>query len=329
MNYQVRNRQHTQYLQNIDHGLCAGTIPYQISSLTTLQVIIIKNNRFSGSVGSFFSDQHVRSSHLTSIDLSGETCYAKLTTRLFNSLTSLSCNNQFIWCIENQFSGDIPDKMFHSPSIKLASVSENCFRVHFPSSICQAASLRELYWSGLRSSGRFTLVMCYVRILFSFTIVCFFVIWLCTRRCKFKHLTAYDGTHVQVPSCILHMPNLKVFEAACNGLTGNPFSSSLYVSLLPQVLLNLNWWTGTIPRFSGSSDKNNNSTQLQALYLAYNRLLGDIPNELLRSPSMRVLDLSHNRLSGGVQGNLEIPQQPNSSLQLQVTLTYGCYFYLF
>ncbi|WCJ33271.1 disease resistance family protein / LRR family protein [Euphorbia peplus] len=275
-----------------------GTIPSLFCDISSLQVVSLRNNHFSGEFPNCWS----RSMMLWAIDVSNNSLTGKIPTS-FGSLRSLSVlllgNNQLDGAIPsslqnctgltsldlrgNKLSGNLPSWIGESfSSLFMLQISSNSFSGAVPRQLCSLRNLHILDLSGNKFSGSIP-------------------------NCV-ANLTGFvDGKNSDVFLRLLMVamrgrnPEYSNIVAATNGidLSGNNLTGGIPDELtkLPALrILNLarNQLTGKI------SERIGDVHELETLDLSYNQLNGMIPESLGSLNSLKHLNLSYNNLQGKI-----------------------------
>lgn len=267
----------------VSNNQLTGTIPSSLGSLTNLQLMKLSTNRLTGTLPTSLvlltsCTAYILNSNLLTGTLSD--FFDAATNESFPELIGIDLS-------DNNFDGSIPSRIFDIPSLKIVSMSKNCFGGKFPNNICAPQDLSVLYLDGLAAG----------------------------RNCRkflssgvFASPNVYtaDYFYDDVPACLFDgsLPNLTLIHLGANGLHSElPELSS--DSKLSTVDLSYNRLYSTIPL---SFQK---ATNLVVLDLSYNRLTGTIENmdniytpehtapaaSAVLAPSLKLLV---NRLSGYV-----------------------------
>jgi hypothetical protein len=232
----------------IDDNNFSGQMPTSLSSLTKLQGITISGNKFTGPATFLFEGESSPSS--------------------FPLLTSINMDN-------NGLTGTVPRQIFELPSLRLLSLSQNCFKGRIPEEVCSATKLTSLVLDGLTSGSS------------------------CRQYLALGLSKAYVPHNFitgSIPSCILTLPNVSVFHISGNGIRASfsSFASSVS-SAMQDISLSYNQITGTIPYAL-------NTLPIPYRDFSFNRIGGTI-EQMKNLPAWNVssnysLFLDVNRLSG-------------------------------
>ncbi|XP_047943213.1 receptor-like protein 7 [Salvia hispanica] len=274
-----------------------GSIPSSISNLKTLSYIDLVKCRFSGSIPSTFTNL----TELRHVDLSYNFLSGSLSSTLFHSLSKLVALD--LSC--NQLEGPIPDSLFHLQSLEFLLLSENLFNGTFQlDKIQNLVNLTELDLSGNKnvlvevgnsnpSSCALTLLevlrlsSCNMNEFPGFIKHCDLVEldlsnnwidgqipgWIWGRRLQRLDLSSNRLTSLQKP---YHIPTSLQFMY----LHSNELGGELHLPI--------------------PSNVGNRTSELSVLSLASNSFSGSIPISLCNAMYLRILDLSVNKLSGGI-----------------------------
>ncbi|GMQ09003.1 hypothetical protein CsSME_00052509 [Camellia sinensis var. sinensis] len=220
--------------------------------------------------------------------------------RILGSLPSL----KFLSLVSNQIEGPLSNQGSTSfRHLQILDLSENNFFASIPPSIGALSSLKALSLAQNNFSGSLPI----------------------QGLCKLKKLEELDLSHNHfegiLPPCLSNLRSLKFFDISLNQFTGN-ISPSLFGSLnsLEYIDLSHNCFEGLFSFGSFANHSNlevfelisdndkfeveTESTdwipmfQLKVLVLSNCKLSGDVPKFLLYENKLRVIDFSHNNLTG-------------------------------
>jgi Leucine-rich repeat (LRR) protein len=244
------------YLQ---YNQFSGTVPAILANLTILEDVFLQNNNLFGSV-----------EHVISV--------------LPSSLIHLDISN-------NQFTGQLSSNIskFKNNLETFAAVS-NCLSGSIPEQLCELRFLQQLNLDGLATGSNCQSELFTDQFSSSFN--------------------AYTMTHFMrggVPACLFALTNLTALHLSGNALIGSLPADLSLSEALSDLSLSHNLLTGTIPiiiqakpwvkldlSYNSFTGTISNSVKPIAsggyLYLEVNRLSGTIPNQLLNTSDISVLN---------------------------------------
>ncbi|CAN1174824.1 Probable LRR receptor-like serine/threonine-protein kinase At3g47570 [Linum perenne] len=241
-----------------------------VSSLTnasSLQVLVIDQNNFGGSLPSHVSNL----SALQILYISGNKLSGELPTEMQNLR-----NLQRLVAFDNGFSGTIPTSIGKLENLEELDLSNNSFTGNLPFSIGNLTRLLELKLARNYLHGEIpsTIADC-------------------------KRLITVDLSHNNlsgaIPEQVMSLVSLSVFF----NLSNNNLSGSLPIEVgnlknLGALDLSRNMLSGIIPASLGSC------VRLESVNLRGNRLQGAIPSSMSSLRGIQQLDISSNNLSGQI-----------------------------
>ncbi|XP_068314508.1 probable LRR receptor-like serine/threonine-protein kinase At4g36180 [Pyrus communis] len=251
---------------NLSNNRFSGEL-INVGDLKSLQVLILSNCGFSGSVPASIGGLM----KLETLDLSKQKLSGELPVQIFGLP-----NLQVVALQENHLSGDVPQGFSSLISLIYLNMSSNAFTGVIPTTYGFLNSLLVLSLSGNRISG---------------TIPQELGDGLNLRVLELRS----NQLGGKIPADISLLSNLKELNVGHNKLTGEIPEEISNCSSLTSLLLDGNQLSGQIPN---SLPKLLNLTVLD---LSSNRLSGTIPDNLsLLVPHLKCLNLSNNNLSGEI-----------------------------
>ena len=236
-----------------------GLIPSELSSLTNLEILSLTRNQLTGTIPPELSGL----TGLETLALGGNRLTGPVPTWL-DSLTNLQ--GLYLW--GNQLTGPIPSELGSLINLEILELGGNQLTGPVPP---QLASLTNL-----------------------------------------QRLSLYDNQlSGPVPIWLGSLTNLEWLRISRNQLTGQIPSQLASLTNLQRLSLYDNQVTGTIPTWLG------NLTNLERLYLSQNQLTGPIPSELGGLTNLRELWLNDNQLTG------PIPTELGSLANLESLILWG------
>lgn len=261
----------------LDLNMISGTLPDDLFELTTLKYLYLQENQLSGRMSTRFSNL----SNLLALDIS------------FNS-----------------FSGNIPNIFASLSKLQFFNADCNFLRGTIPSSLANSASLRSLYLRNNSLSGEINLNCSTITELSSLDL----------------GLNQFSGPIDAFGSC-LQLKNLNLARNSLSGeipttfknlkflsylsLSNNSFSNITSALLNLQDLPNLTSLVLTRNFFNGEYlpvDGINGFKSIEVFVIASCPLYGVVPSWIKHLATLKVLDLSWNRLNGSIPtwiGDLE------------------------
>ncbi|EOA28988.1 hypothetical protein CARUB_v10025247mg [Capsella rubella] len=119
----------------------------------------------------------------------------------------------------------------------------------------------------------------------------------------------YNNFSSSLPSEFGNLNKLEVLYLTSSGFSGKIFPTISNLTQLTKLHLFLNKFTGSLPLVQ-------NLTKLSKLGLGFNQFTGTIPSYLLTLPSLSILDLRQNHLSGSIKASF------NSSTSSRLEIMY-------
>uniref|UniRef100_A0A6N2KWV6 Leucine-rich repeat-containing N-terminal plant-type domain-containing protein n=2 Tax=Mesangiospermae TaxID=1437183 RepID=A0A6N2KWV6_SALVM len=318
-----------------------GSFPDCLGNLSSLQLLDVSGNRFTGNIASGPLTNIIS---LEFLSLSNNHFEVPVSMKPFmnhSSLKFFSSENNRLVTGPTAFHNFIPKFQLVYFSLSDNSTSE-ALNLEIPSFLYNQHSLRFLDLSGNNFNGMFPswLLRNNTRLEQLFLGENSFVGTLQVQDHPNPHMTILDISNNnmsgQFPKHIcLMFPNLVTLRMAKTGLTGcipsclgnissledldlsnNQLSSKKWAALG----LSNNQFSGMLPRWFA------NSTRLRTLDLSRNHFKGPIPIDFCKLDGLRYLDLSENELFGSIPSCFNPPNITHVHLsrnRLSVPLTYG------
>jgi Leucine-rich repeat (LRR) protein len=235
---------------NLSSNLLTGTIPVSFRRLTSLQVLMLFNNRLRGDVAELFS---LSQTNLSTVQLSS-----------------------------NQLTGTLPKTVFLLPGLSSFVAVDNCFDGPLPfDAICNSANLTTLVLDGLHSaSSCMRSESLYHQALKLGTVPSCL---LSMPSLATLHLSG-NGLTGSIPAVASIGAKLIDLSLSHNLLTGK-IPNNILESYWNKLDLSYNRLTGTL--HDTRAAPYNNAT---SLYLQHNRLSGVIPGSIRRVGSLSLLE---------------------------------------
>ncbi|CAM8973187.1 unnamed protein product [Rhodiola kirilowii] len=248
-----------------------SSLPPQLSSLSSLQLLNLSTTNISGSIPPSFGQL----TNLRLLDLSSNSLSGPIPKTL-GALNSL----QFLFLNSNKLSGQIPPDLANLTSLQVLCLQDNVLNGTIPSMFGALKSLQEL-----RIGGNPYLIGAIPPQL-----------GLLTNLTTFG--AAASGLSGPIPSTFGNLINLQTLAIYDTEVSGSiPPELGLCLELR-NVYLHMNRLTGPIPRELGKLQK------LTSLLIWGNLITGSIPAELSNCSSLVILDASANDISGEIPGEL-------------------------
>ncbi|CAL5414347.1 unnamed protein product [Camellia sinensis] len=326
-----------EWLNLVDNNL-AGIIPAELGSLSWLGTLALSKNKLSGTIPPFIGNllslsilslsecnlhgkipaELTRLQGLIRVWLRGNNLSGKVPAGLYNISTIILLSVSV-----NLLEGNIPPDIGSTlPYLKFLYFSQNLFTGTLPTSLSNASELENIFFPANDFSG--TMPRDLGKLLG--------LRWIDLR---------FNQIHGSIPSSIGNLLNLTVLSMAVNNLVGpipssiennihgsipptlgnchslleldlykNNFNGSIppeimsLSSISTSLTLDHNALTGFLPSEIGSLKNLANMDVLEWLHLEANSFVGEIPQGLRLMRGLRVLDLSHNNLSGVIPSYL-------------------------
>ncbi|KAI3465426.1 hypothetical protein Pfo_022089 [Paulownia fortunei] len=247
-----------------------SSLPSELSSLSSLQLLNLSSTNISGSIPPFGSFSQLRLLDLSSNSLSG------LIPSELGRLTAL----QFLFLNSNRLTGPIPQQLANLSSLQVLCLQDNLFNGSIPSQLGSLVSLQQLRIGGNPYlTGEIPPQLGLLTNLTTFGAAA----------------TGFSGV---IPPTFGNLINLQTLALYDTEVFGQIPPELGLCSELRNLYLHMNKLTGPIPSQLGKLQK------LTSMLLWGNSLSGSIPAELSNCSSLVVLDVSANDLSGEIPGDL-------------------------
>ncbi|KAK7845016.1 putativeinactive leucine-rich repeat receptor-like protein kinase [Quercus suber] len=253
------------------------------------------------------------SSHVNSLELSGQNISGKLSASIFQlqyvKVVDLSNNQLFgeipgqmkslkwIYLGYNNLSGEIPTEIGDLTSLNHLDVVYNNLRGHIPFSLGNLSNLQYLFLYENKLTGPIPRSLFNLKKLASLDLsinslfgeIPELIIQL--QNLEILHLFSNNFTG-KIPAALTSLPRLQVLQLWSNQLSGEIPRDLGRLNNLTVLDLSTNYLSGKIP------ESLCNSGQLYKLILFSNSLEGEIPTSLSSCKSLKRVRLQNNRLSG-------------------------------
>ena len=255
---------------NLRDSQLTGTIPPELSGLTSLETLALGGNRLTGPVPTWL-----------------------------DSLTNLQ--ELYLW--GNQLTGPIPSEWGSLTNLERLHISRNQLTGQIPSQLASLTNLQRLSLYGNQLSGP---VPTWLGSLTNLELLYLSLNQLTGPiPSELGSLTNLRGLSLSdnqltgpIPSELGSLANLESLSLTRNQLTGPIPPELIGLTSLETLALGGNQLTGPVPTWLDSL------TNLQGLYLWGNQLTGPIPSELGSLTNLEILELGGNQLTGPVPSQL-------------------------
>ncbi|XP_027340345.1 receptor-like protein 14 [Abrus precatorius] len=251
---------------NLSMNNLEGTLPSSMVEMQRVQILDLSHNNFRGELArNFFSNW----TSLMLLSLSHNNFSGQVIPRF-----AQSAKLQFLLLNDNNFTGEMYDGVLLKSSLQAMDISGNMVSGRIPSWIGNFSSLQLLSLSKNILEGEIRLQIC-----------------------GLKSITYLDlsenGLSGSIPSCMANLTMLKFCHLQKNALTG---LTSIGIYALYSLDLRGNEFSGDVSSFVGTFI----GEDVTILLLGGNKLSGSIPHRLCKFMSLRIMDLSRNRLNGKI-----------------------------
>lgn len=248
-----------------------SSLPAQISSLSSLQLLNLSSTNISGSIPPSLGSLV----HLHLLDLSSNSLMGSIPPEL-GHLTSL----QFLFLNSNRLTGKIPQQLANLSSLQVFCLQDNLINGSIPGQLGSLLSLQQLRVGGNPYlTGEIPAQLGQLTNLTTFGAAA----------------TGLSGVIPPTFGSLINLQTLAIYDTEIFGPIPPELGSCTELSNL---YLHMNKLTGSIPPQLGKLQK------LTSLLLWGNLLTGPIPAELSNCSSLVVLDVSANELSGEIPGDI-------------------------
>ncbi|CAM0913081.1 unnamed protein product [Alopecurus aequalis] len=239
-----------------------GNFPSAFSYMDSLQFLDLSYNNFSDYIGAAFVGSM---SNITALKLSGNRFHGSFPQDLLlPSLVHLLLSN-------NEIKGNFPEKICGSLKLMTFDAANNEFTGPLPTCINTLSELAILNLRGNSLVGAIPLEIC-----------------------DLQNLVLLDVSENNLSGPVHCLPELFHLHLSKNQLNGTfPIPLSARTNNIYTMDLQENKFTGILPEMIGKSFPN-----LKVLLLKGNMFEGTIPDDICNLRYLRLLDLSHNKLSG-------------------------------
>ncbi|CBI36386.3 unnamed protein product, partial [Vitis vinifera] len=285
----------------LSYNLFQGILPPCLNNLTSLRLLDLSSNLFSGNLSSSLWIGNM--THLTTLVLGNNSFKGKLPPDI-SQLQRL----KFLDVSQNVLSGSLPSlKSLDLSNLEMLDLSFNSLSGIIPSSIRLMPHLKSLSLAGNYLNGSLQNQGTYLHVLFSFVGFC--------QLNKLQELDlSYNLFQGILPPCLNNFTSLRLLDISANLFSGN-LSSPLLPNLtsLEYIDLSYNQFEGSPILVYNEKDevdfvtKNRRDSYkggilefMSGLDLSCNNLTGEIPHELGMLSWIRALNLSHNQLNGSI-----------------------------
>ncbi|XP_062023465.1 LRR receptor-like serine/threonine-protein kinase RGI5 [Rosa rugosa] len=248
-----------------------SSLPPQLSSLSSLQLLNLSSTNISGTIPPSFGQL----TYLRLLDLSSNSLFGPIPPEL-GALSAL----QFLFLNSNRLSDKIPQQLANLTSLQVLCLQDNLINGSIPSQLSSLASLQQFrvggnpYITGEIPSQ----------------------LGLLTNLTTFG--AAATGLSGTIPPTFGNLINLQTLALYDTEIVGSIPPEIGLCSELRNLYLHMNKLTGSIPPQLGKLQK------LTSLLVWGNDLSGSIPAEISNCSSLVVLDASANDLTGEIPRDL-------------------------
>ncbi|XP_022774035.1 probable leucine-rich repeat receptor-like protein kinase At1g35710 [Durio zibethinus] len=258
-------------LLDLSHRRIGGTIPPQISDLSSLKHLDLSYCELSGELPSYLGN-------LTQLEF-----------------LDMSHNDNI--------NGSIPPQLGNLKNLVSLNLSRNQFAGPIPSALGQLTNLKSLVLWGNKINGSIPLEIGYLTNLiyldfYGNMLVGSIPITLYQLTNLATLYLGYNQLEGSIPPNVENLKNLSTFDIYNNRFRGSIPPALWHLTNLLSLFLGENQISGSIPSSIG------NLSKLQYLFLDSNLLEGPIPKEIGNLEALYQLDTSENKLSGSIPSSI-------------------------
>ena len=255
---------------NLRDSQLTGTIPPELSGLTSLETLALGGNRLTGPVPTWLDSL----TNLQELYLWGNQLTGPIPSE-WGSLTNL----ERLHISRNQLTGQIPSQLASLTNLQRLSLYGNQLSGPVPTWLGSLTNLELLYLSLNQLTGPIPSEL--------------------SSLTNLRGLSLSDNQLTgPIPSELGSLANLESLSLTRNQLTGPIPPELIGLTSLETLALGGNQLTGPVPTWLDSL------TNLQGLYLWGNQLTGPIPSELGSLTNLEILELGGNQLTGPIPSQL-------------------------
>ncbi|EMS57268.1 LRR receptor-like serine/threonine-protein kinase GSO1 [Triticum urartu] len=285
------------YFVNLSRNSFQGIFPSVLHHMDRLTFLDLSSNNFLDNIASAFNGSK---SNIRSLFLSDNNFFGSFPQGILLASTS----TYHLLLNDNQITGEIPDNICLGQNLTLLDVSSNKLTGSLPTCIDALENIAILNLRGNSLGGSIPLELCHL-----------------------KKLVFLDMSKNNLSGPVQCLPSLQYLHLSENRLNGTfPFLLSSGTDTYTMDLRQ-NQFSGILPDLMHKS-----FPKLKVLLLKGNMFEGLIPNDICHLKYLRLLDLSHNKLSGqvpsclsnmGVDGDLYSFLYNDSDTSVYMNDTYG------
>ncbi|XP_020155715.1 uncharacterized protein [Aegilops tauschii subsp. strangulata] len=233
-----------------------------------LQVLVISNNSFTGSIPSYFGN--------------------------------LSTNLVIFGADNNRLVGGLPTTLSNLTGLRVISFSNNYLTKEIPESILKLENLQALVLSGNRMAGQIPVQIgmlgSIVQLILRDNMLSGSIPDAMGNLTMLAEvLLSYNHLSSTIPSSLFYHRNLMKLDMSYNSLTGTLPSDLSHMQNMDWIDLSSNLLSGSLPGSFGQV-----AILLTYLNLSHNSFKGLVPNSFSQLTNLETLDLSSNNLSGTI-----------------------------
>ncbi|KAM6547074.1 hypothetical protein CsatB_027810 [Cannabis sativa] len=325
---------------DISNSGISQSIPNWFWNLTTqLSFANLSNNQISGTIEEAYSSKM----KLDDVDLSSNLFHGPIPSFLFKVRTLFLSNNRFsslnslcnvtyhylnvLDISDNQLIGNVPNCLSKLKDIEYLDLSNNKLSGEIPNSIGSLSSIRSLHLSSNNFSGRLPSSMSNCREMEALDMgenrfVGHIPLWI-GKSLKKLIILSLRSNHFDknMPPNLCHLKHLQVLDLSLNNIFGSiPNCIGDFTSMKQNEGLNTvhvrtktyafkntmtNYgeqifltWKGTLSKYKSTLGL------VKVIDLSSNKLVGEIPREIIELNGLISLNLSRNNLSGQIPANI-------------------------